>query len=118
MSKALTEVKGDIKIDELNQGTLKGGMTDTGQWKLEQDITAYLQNAKHDRDAWEHIKDTKEGKSKTMRKMCTIPDIIGIEIREKHGLDIYAQDFGHHHQNGIKLRAILQTHYPELLIAT
>ena len=118
MSKEIQEIKGDIKIDDLNQGSIRGGMKDTGEWRLEQDITHFLRNAKADRDAWDHIKDTKEAKNRSMRKMCTIPDIVGIEIKEKHGLDIYAQDFGHHHQNGIKLRAILQAHYPELLIAT
>ena len=114
----MREVKGDIKIDQLNLSNLNGGMKDTGEWQLNQDISAFLANAKRDREAWDYIKDTKEGKQKTMRKMCTIPDIVGIEIAQKYGLDIYAQDFGQNSSDGIKLRAILKSYYPELLIAT
>ena len=50
--------------------------------------------------------------------MATIPDIVAIEMKEKHNLDIHAHDFHYDESNKKRLRYLLRTEYPDLLINT
>ena len=81
--------------------------------QVSQDITGILDQTALDREYQET-----HGKSKKYRKIATIPDIIAIEILQKFGLDIHAPDFMHHPINGRKLRQILKSEYPKLLLNT
>jgi len=81
--------------------------------QVSQDITGVLDQTALDREYQET-----HGKSKKYRKIATIPDIIAIEILQKFGLDIHAPDFMHHPINGRKLRQILKSEYPKLLLNT
>ena len=52
------------------------------------------------------------------RKMATIPDIVAIKINEDHGIDLHSQTFMNDRDKVKKLRYILQTEYPDLLVNT
>jgi len=81
--------------------------------QVSQDISGILDQTALDREYQES-----NGKSKNYRKIATIPDIVAIEILTKYGLDLHAPDFMHHPANGRKLRQILKSEYPKLLLNT
>jgi len=81
--------------------------------QVSQDITGVLEQTALDREYQDS-----NGKSKNYRKVATIPDIVAIEILTNHGLDLHAPDFMHHPANGRKLRQILKSEYPKLLLNT
>jgi len=81
--------------------------------QVSQDISGILEQTALDREHQET-----NGKSKNYRKIATIPDIVAIEILTKYGLDLHAPDFMHHAINGRKLRQILKSEYPKLLLNT
>jgi len=83
------------------------------QTQVSQDISGIIEQVDLDRE-FQDI----HGKSKKYRKIATIPDIVAIEILQKFGLDIHAQDFMHHPANGRKIRQILKSEYPKLLLNT
>jgi len=81
--------------------------------QVSQDISGVIEQVALDRDYQD-----RHGKSKKYRKIATIPDIVAIEILTKYGLDLHAPDFMHHPINGRKLRQILKSEYPKLLLNT
>jgi len=81
--------------------------------QVSQDINGVLEQTALDREYQEA-----HGKSKKYRKIATIPDVVAIEILTKYGLDLHAPDFMHHAINGRKLRQILKSEYPKLLLNT
>jgi hypothetical protein len=81
--------------------------------QVSQDIGGILDQTALDR-AYQEV----HGKSKKYRKIATIPDVVAIEILTKYGLDLHAPDFMHHPANGRKLRQILKSEYPKLLLNT
>jgi len=81
--------------------------------QVSQDISGIIEQVSYDRE----YQDT-HGKSKNYRKIATIPDIVAIEILANYGLDLHAPDFMHHPINGRKLRQILKSEYPKLLLNT
>jgi len=81
--------------------------------QVSQDISGIIEQVAYDRE----YQDT-HGKSKNYRKIATIPDIVAIEILANYGLDLHAPDFMHHPINGRKLRQILKSEYPKLLLNT
>ena len=74
-------------------------------YKIEQDVSGFLEQAKLDREL--------ERKS-TYKKAFTIPDIIAIEINQKWGLDIHSPDFFHDEDKKAKLFRIIEQEYPFL----
>ena len=50
--------------------------------------------------------------------MATIPDIVAIKIKEDHGIDLHSQTFMRDKDKLKKLRYILTTEYPHLLVNT
>ena len=81
--------------------------------QVSQDISGILEQVALDREFQD-----RHGKSKNYRKIATIPDIVAIEILANYGLDLHAPDFMHHPINGRKLRQILKSEYPKLLLNT
>jgi hypothetical protein len=81
--------------------------------QVSQDIGGILDQTALDR-AYQEV----HGKSKKYRKIATISDVVAIEILTKYGLDLHAPDFMHHPANGRKLRHILKSEYPKLLLNT
>ena len=98
---------------DASQANLQGQFTPDGEWMVTQDINPYLKQAKLDREAQDYF-----GKNKGFRKIATIPDIIAIEMKEKYGLDLHDPLFMQDENNTKRLRYIMKTYYPDLLINT
>ena len=82
------------------------------RWEIKQDVSAVLEEVKRDREiASRH---TPTG----WRKAFTIPDIVAIELLTEYGMDIHAPDFMHCTENMAKLKRVIKTDYPYLLIST
>ena len=67
-------------------GTLTGGIAYEGKesfWQIKQDEQPFLDQAKMDREQ------TQIQTKMNHKKFATIPDIVAIEIAEKHGIDIH-----------------------------
>lgn len=101
-------------------GTVGNNMTgavdydDNGStWEIKQDITGILEEVKRDKDLLASGK-----KQMGWRKAFTIPDIVAIELLSKYGMDVHSQLFMHDPDNMKKLKYIIKTEYPELLIST
>lgn len=97
-------------------GGLSGGMNVGGQWKVEQDVTPFLEQAKRDREAY--FANESENKKKGLRKFATIPDVVALDIKEKHGLDLHSAEFNSDPANLAKLRLIIIQDYPHLMSST
>ena len=83
------------------------------QWKIQQDEKPYLEEVKRDKEL------LNSGRAASgYRKMATIPDIVAIEMLQKHRLDIHDPSFMHEPANMKRLRYILQTEYPHLIVST
>ena len=94
--------------------TLKGSIdyTDTeSRWQVEQDEKPFIDWAKQERE-------THTNKHTHMRKFCTIPDIVAIEIMEKYGLDIHSPEFMHDSDALTKLKKIIQQDYKYLVVSS
>ena len=88
---------------------------DTGvDYKITQDTDFILEEVKRDREI------LASGGKKEMgyRKMCTIPDIVAIEMLTKHNIDVHDPLFLHDANNMKRLKYVIQTEYPHLLIST
>ena len=59
-----------------------------------------------------------EKKVGSWRKAFTIPDIVAVEILMKHGLDVHSSTFMSDYQSMNKLKYIVKTEYPHLLVST
>ena len=83
-------------------------------WQFQQNEKPYLEEVKRDRelDAMGHWRHT------GFRKMCTIPDIVAIELLTKYHLDIHDTEFMGDKNNLKRLKKIIQQDFPHLLIAT
>lgn len=91
-----------------------GGIGEQTHWEIAQDITPHLEEVKRDRDLLATGRHNNAG----FRKMATIPDIVALRIFEDHKLDIHDPMFGDNPINFKRLRHILKTEYPELLVST
>tara|TARA_R110000824_G_scaffold397359_1_gene600193 strand:+ start:93 stop:434 length:342 start_codon:yes stop_codon:yes gene_type:complete len=84
----------------------------TGEWEAKADVQQFKDQAKLERDRQAYF-----GKSKSSyRKMATIPDIIAIKINQDHGIDLHSTTFMNDRDRIKKLRYILTTEYPDLMI--
>ena len=91
--------------------SISGGIEYDGResfWKIYQDDKPFLEQAKQDREA---IKKNDVG----YKKFATIPDIVAIEIKDKHGIDIHAPETMHDKDKMAKFMVIVKQEYPYLL---
>ena len=99
---------------DANKG-IKGGFDLlSGQWEAKQDITQYRDAAKLDRDREAYFGRSNKG----YRKMATIPDSVAIKIKQDHGIDVHDTHFMRDKDKLKKLKSILISEYPDLLINT
>ena len=104
---------------ENSQGNLQGKV-EYGEnygdirYSVEQDVSRILEEVKRDKEL------LNSGGKKQMgwRKAFTIPDIVAIEILEKYDLDVHDPTFFHDQHKLAKLKRVIQTDYPYLLIST
>ena len=59
-----------------------------------------------------------EKKVGAWRKAFTIPGIVAVEILMKHGIDLHDSEFMSDYQAMNKLKYIVKTEYPHLLVST
>lgn len=85
-----------------------GAVTGESRWQIYQDEKPFLEQAKMERDAG-HKTDT------GYRKFATIPDIVAIEIMQKHGIDIHDPNTMQDRALMNKFRQIVKLEYPALL---
>lgn len=79
--------------------------------KVDQDETPYLDMVKQERETHKRNKGH-------IRKFATIPDIVSIELLEKWGLDIHSPEFMHDPDGLKKLKYLMITEYPHLVVGT
>lgn len=79
---------------------------DTFGYQIAQDVSGHIEQAKQDR--------ANEGANLGYRKAFTIPDVVAIEIKMNHGIDVFSQDFMHNPAEKARLFAIVETEYPAL----
>lgn len=76
-------------------------------WGVQQDIQPFLDQAKEDRS---------EGDGKAHQtKLCTVPEVIAIEVKLKWGIDIFSPEFMHDKAMKAKFFSIIQQEYPLLM---
>ncbi len=80
------------------------------EWKIHQDERPFIDEVKRNRD--EGTKQTHMGH----KKFATVPDIVAIEILQKYHLDLHAPEFMHNPANMTKLKKIIMTDYPYLVV--
>ena len=83
-------------------------------FEVQQDIEEVLKEIQIDKD----ILSTGRHNTMGFRKMATIPDIVAIEMAHKHNLDVHDPNFNEDPNNMKRLRYLLRTEYPELLISS
>ena len=89
--------------------TLQGAINpDTTDWRVYQDETPFLEQAKLDREQTQK-------KDVGYKKFATIPDIVAIEILSKYGIDIHSPDFMHNKDMIKKVMYIVRTEYSHLM---
>ena len=86
----------------------------TAEWEAKQDITDYVEHAKLEREKQEYYGIRKDG----YRKLATIPDIVALDILQKHNLDLHDPHFMNDPNNLKKLKTILSSEYRDLLVNT
>jgi hypothetical protein len=101
-------------MSEIKKVQTTGGMsallnTDTGEYKVEQDATPYIEQAKRDREAGRVSKDV------GYKKACTIPDIVAVELLYKYKIDIHAPEFMNDPASVRKVLGIIKSEYPYLM---
>jgi len=96
-------------------GDLTGQLiTDTNGeniWKVEGDISGTIEDVKRDREAGRN-------KNSHYQKMCSIPNVIVLELNTKYNLDILDPEFMHDPAQKKRLVYLLKTEYPDLLVMT
>jgi len=82
---------------------------DDKDYQLEQDIQAYKDYAKQQREM-----DSFAHNGRQYRSFAIIPDIVAIDILNKYGLDIHSPEFMSNPADLRRLRQIIDTDYPLL----
>lgn len=85
----------------------------SGDWRVKQDVDHFKNSAKIDREKEEYFGLSKKSQ---YRKFATIPDIVALKLLEDHDLDLHHPDFMNHPSNLKKLKKIIISEYPELVI--
>ena len=94
--------------------SLAGAVTydDTGlDWRVWQDEKPFVDMIKAERE-------THSTRHTHVKKFATIPDIVSMEILQKYGLDLHAPEFMHDKDAMKRLKTIIVTDYPDLVVST
>ena len=78
------------------------------RWQIYQDEKPFLEQAKQDREK-------KSKKDVGYKKFATVPDIVSIEIMEKHGINIHDPNFLHDADKKKKFMKIIKSEYSYLM---
>jgi hypothetical protein len=84
--------------------------TDTNNFQLEQDVSAYRDYAKESRDADELVSSKRQ-----YRSFAIIPDVVAIDILTKYHLDVHSPELMSDPAQMRRLKHIIMTDYPLLL---
>ena len=95
-----------------DKGINAGFDLNTAEWEAKQDISQYVEHAKLEREKQEYYGVRKDG----YRKLATIPDIVALDILQKHKLDLHDPNFMSDPNNLKKLKQILSLEYRDLLV--
>jgi hypothetical protein len=102
---------------KINQAGLKsefnyqtGDRDGEAVWRFEQDERPFLEQAAREREMGYLDNNSK------MKKFATIPEIVAIDIKLKHGIDIHEPDFLHDDEKKAKFFSIIQNDYSHLVI--
>jgi hypothetical protein len=98
-------LKGEVYYD-------KGVAAD---WRVTQDLAPFLKQVKLEK---EQLAATPQANKGHYRKFATIPDVIAIEIMENHGLDIHHPEFMKTKEEVQKLKRVIMSEYPDLIVST
>ena len=90
-------IAGQIKLDD-----------NESRWQIYQDEKPFLEQAKQDRE-------NQTKKDVGYKKFATVPDIVSIEILDKHGIDIHDPNFLNDVDKKKKFMKIIKTEYPYLM---
>jgi hypothetical protein len=85
----------------------------SGDWRVKQDVSHFKNEAKKEREKEEYFGLNKKSQ---YRKFATIPDIVALKLLEDHDLDLHHPDFMQHPANLKKLKRIIMSEYPELVV--
>jgi len=80
-------------------------------WKVEGNISNTIADIKKEREAGRN-------KNSHYQKMCSIPNIIVLELNTKYNLDILDPEFMNDPAKKKRLVYLLKTEYPDLLVMT
>jgi hypothetical protein len=86
--------------------------TDEKRFLLEQDVSAYKEHAKEQRDIDATIQSNRQ-----YRSFAIIPDIVAIDILTRYGINCHAPSFGHDKAESARFRAIIKSEFPHLLLS-
>ena len=81
------------------------------RWQVYQDEKPFIDLIKQERE-------THSSMHTHIKKFATIPDIVAMELLTKHGLDIHDPTFMHDTDKKKKLRTLITTEYPHLVVGT
>ena len=84
------------------------GLGNESRWQIYQDEKPFLEQAKLDREM-------QKKKDVGYKKFATIPDIVAIEIKETHGIDIHAPETMRDSDKMAKFMAIIRSDYSHLM---
>ncbi len=92
-------------------GQLITGTGGENIWRVEGDISDTVEEVKREREAGRN-------KNSHYQKMCSIPNVIVLELNTKYNLDILDPEFMHDPVLKKRLVYLLKTEYPDLLVMT
>ena len=82
------------------------------EFRLEQDVQHYKDYAATMREKDRYLEGSR---AQHFRPFCIIPDVVAIDIKLKHGIDIHAPEFLSDQSVKMKFAHIMRTEFPELL---
>lgn len=91
-----------------------GAEGDNTYTEIKQDISEIQREIQRDKDLLASGRENKHG----FRKMATIPDIVALDMLQKHNFDLHDPMISQDPNAMKRLRYLLKTEYPDLLIAT
>jgi len=81
-------------------------------FRVEQNVQHYKDYAAQMREKDKYMAGSR---ATTFRPFCIIPDVVAIDIKLKHGIDIHAPEFLNDPETKMKFAQIMRTEFPELL---
>lgn len=84
----------------------------TGKYKAEQDVSAYLDYAQRSRS----VANAFDNKKTNYRSLAIVPDIVAVDILNRFGYDIHSSENDQHVLS--KISNIIKQYYPNLLTSS